>query len=73
MTSVLFWLCAGAAAACWLLALTLGGLEVVQQSKGLSTEHTPRTLAFSALAPATLLSAFAYAAWRRGDGPTGQR
>lgn len=72
MTGVLFWLCAAAAFACWLLVLVMGGLEVVQQAKGLDTEHTPRTLALYALVPAALLSAFAYAAWRWGGGPTDQ-
>lgn len=73
MTGVLFRVCAAAAFVCWLLALTMGGLEIVQQVKGLSTEHTPRTLAFSALVPATLLSASAYAAWRWGGGSPDQR
>lgn len=66
MTGLLFWVCAAAAAVFWFLALTMGGLELAQQSKGLSTEHTPRTLALFALVPATLFSASAYAAWRWG-------
>lgn len=73
MKNSLFWLCAVIAAPFWLVVVTMGGLEVVQQAKGLSTENTPRTLALYALVPAVLLTVAAYAAWRSGGGSPERR
>lgn len=69
----LFWLCVVVAAPFWLVVVTMGGLEVVQQAKGLSTENTPRTLALYALVPAVLPSVVAYGVWRSGDGSPERR
>lgn len=73
MKNSLFWVCVVVAAPFWLLVVTMGGLEVVQQAQGLSTENTPRTLALYALVPAVLLSVAAYGVWGYGDGSPERR